>query len=109
MKTCELTGELLDYWALRADGWKPEDLRRDPKSVVRRHPFVTWEIAVQIIEREGIDTFRRWKGQARDGWFAQMLDRQGCEVHAIGETIIIAAMRCFVASRLGDEVEDLKA
>ena len=72
-------------------------------------PFMGWEMAGPIIEREGIDLFtekgtpkswvasvaRHQKGQRLDGW----------RLHVYGPTPLIAAMRCFTASRLGREVD----
>ena len=63
-----------------------------------------WSQGGPIIEREGITTTHigsdwedAWKARTGDGHW------QGRDVH--GPTPLIAAMRCYVASKLGDEVE----
>jgi hypothetical protein len=71
-------------------------------------PFLGWEEVGPIIERESIDIIRDPNGTA--GWGARTYrDRKA--LWSYGPTPIIAAMRCYVASKLGDEVEipeDLK-
>ena len=54
-----------------------------------------WEHVGEIIEREKIDT--RWTGE---NWIAGKLVKW-----VTGPTLLIAAMRCYVASKLGEEVE----
>lgn len=57
-------------------------------------PSDDWAQGGPIIQREGITL--------RDGWDAE-LPEFGILVH--GPTALVAAMRCFVISRLGEEVE----
>lgn len=58
-----------------------------------------WSQGGPIIEREEIDLFSIANG---NGWCAQ----SGVRVfNGYGTTPLIAAMRCYVASKLGDEVE----
>lgn len=56
-------------------------------------PSTDWAQGGPIIERQGIslecDEFARW--HANDGWSS--------------DAPLLAAMRCYVASKLGDEVE----
>lgn len=90
MKTSELTEAALD-WAVN----QIEECCDDPFTPM----FSTdWSQGGPIIEREKIalsyDT-------GRFGWVASFYD--GDDV--FGGTPLIAAMRCFVASKLGDEVE----
>lgn len=64
-----------------------------------------------IIEREGIGFFcnrtseigSRFKPDAGADWRAFSFNKHG--THFFGPTALIAAMRCYVASKLGDEVE----
>ena len=58
----------------------------------------SWQEGGPIIERGKLDVM--WCG---DRWcaYAMTPDKHDC----YGPTPLIAAMRCFVASRLGDEVE----
>ena len=63
-------------------------------------PSSDWAQGGEIIEREGISVWARG-----DEWAAESFipNKQGLE--CIGATPLIAAMRCYVASKLGDEVE----
>ena len=64
-----------------------------------------WAQGGPIIEREEIQTF---VANAIDGkWCAKPRDSEYWDFDdaAYGPTPLIAAMRCFVASRLGDEVD----
>lgn len=69
-------------------------------------PFMNWEMFGPIIEREKI---RIEPSATHSGWFA--VTDPGCYAipserhYADGPTPLIAAMRCYVASKLGDEVE----
>jgi hypothetical protein len=62
-------------------------------------PSNDWSQGGPIIEREKIGT---WPSESISGkWGARMLNTY----IMYGPTPLIAAMRCFVASKLGDEVE----
>jgi hypothetical protein len=62
-----------------------------------------WALAGPIIEREGI-LFRGVYGD--DKAINAFFYRTGTEgVNATGKTHLIAAMRCYVASKMGDEIE----
>ncbi len=68
-------------------------------------PTEDWAQGGPIIERECIQT---WKDDCSTEWLASAfgdssMDRAG--VYDSGPTPLIAAMRCYVASKLGDEVE----
>jgi len=120
MKTSELTGAALD-WAVAI----VEDMRIEvrPKSACGRplyvlaaeqgrepwlwYPSTSWAQAGPIIERERMGLW--WATHYVDEgveygnhWYAE--DKNGDEVRT-GPTPLIAAMRCYVASKLGDEVE----
>lgn len=105
MKTSELTGAALD-WAvakcegLLAFGWEDDMglLRivlesRDTEYYV---PTINWSQGGPIIEREKITA--EWTGE---NWMAYI--RHDDEF--FGPTPLIAAMRCYVANKLGDEVD----
>lgn len=100
IKTNELTGAALDWAVAKCEG---TGTYFDANNVERRTPLsgyapsIDWSQGGPIIEREGIAVSPeidciRWYGSA-NGFF---LD---------GPTPLIAAMRCYVASKLGDEVE----
>ena len=59
-------------------------------------PSTNWSQGGPIIEREKLDLYR-YAGY----WGSNNPSGIGCE----GPTPLIAAMRCFVASKLGDEVD----
>ena len=66
-------------------------------------PDCDWVQGGPIIEREEIFLAKSILG----GWTGSIYthdDRVRCTLHG-GETPLIAAMRCFVANKLGDEVE----
>ena len=90
MKTNELTGAALD-WAVN----QIEECCDDPTTP----RFSTdWSQGGPIIEREYIQL------TIDLGWIATHKEGPAvCEEH--GPTPLIAAMRCFVASHLGDEIE----
>lgn len=110
MKTSKLIGPTLD-WAVefieggckaepRANYWLEKWL--DPK---RRYlcesTSTNWAQGGSIIGRECIDLYCDHAGVS---WRARkMLGERG--PMAYGPTPLIAAMRCYVASKLGDEIE----
>ena len=112
MKTSELTGEALD-WAIALieyPEWKeqgylevfPYDLQFDDGHVYS--PSTDWTQGGAIIEREGINLDNYGKNPRWSAW-TPAPERDSGEAHAYGATPLIAAMRCYVASKLGDEVE----
>ena len=111
IKTSELTGAALD-WAVakcayagtppfivwNKQVWEPTDYWRYA-------PSTDWAQGGPIIEREAVtldydahDTEKLWEARhyAFDGTLLQK---------EFGPTPLIAAMRCYVASKLGDEVD----
>lgn len=71
-----------------------------------RHPSTSWADGGPIIERERIEP--AWD-DIKERWYAQLVHsalasgRQRSD--GIGPTLLIAAMRAYVASKFGDEVE----
>jgi hypothetical protein len=96
IKTSELIGFALD-WAVA----KCEGLLHDDGTVSDYwQPSELWEQGGPIIERDGINIIQS------GSWFAEMdADHSGGVIYAEGGTPLIAAMRCYVASKRGDEVE----
>ena len=117
IKVSELSGALLALWVARANEWKVEredeslpdficwDERGEPFSfgACGYRPYENWAQGGQIIEREciAIDPLTR-SGRKSNHWQAQVWTPYAVET---GETPLIAAMRAYVASKLGDEVE----
>ena len=102
MKTLELTGAALD-WAVA----KCEGLLHDDGTVSDYwQPSELWEQGGPIIEREGIGL--RGPSIRGNAW-AAFIDlsgtSQGSQHRHTGPTPLIAAMRCYVASKLGDTVD----
>ena len=106
MKTNELTGAALDWAVAKCENypmgiWYDEDelpmVREDETSEYK--PSTDWKQGGAIIESEiiGLDY------DATDGWQARDFDTQ--QITATGRTPLEAAMRCYVASKLGNEVE----
>ena len=62
-------------------------------------PSTNWADGGPIIERVKIDT-----AYENNQWFAYESLGDCCDP-SVGKTLLIAAMRCFVTSRLGDEAE----
>jgi len=97
VKVNELSGQALD-WAVAQCEYFPV-----------RHGFddncpeysTNWAQGGPIIEREGIQIQKH-----RSGWVALPEDAQFSEEeYQEGSTILIAAMRCYIVSELGDEVD----
>ena len=65
-------------------------------------PFTGWAMFGPIIERERISVV---DVDGYDFWKADKLNKEAIPVISYGPTPLIAAMRCLVASKLGDEVE----
>jgi hypothetical protein len=90
MKTSELTGAALD-WAVSA-------VHGDSDI----HPYSTdWNEGGPIIEREWVSVEKR---DNELHWSATLRFANGNRTRERGPTALIAAMRCYVASKLGDEV-----
>jgi hypothetical protein len=113
MKTTEMTGAALDWAVAKCEGRKPSY----HQGVVRAtaHPdfpasapmfgpeliySTNWAQGGPIIEREGI-TLASPTPIASE-WCAMLW---GVKAKQSGTTPLIAAMRCFVASKLGDNIE----
>ena len=96
MKTNELTGAALD-WAVAKCADLPYPLVYDEQGeIVEVSPSTNWAQGGPIIEREEIAIFLEYPKEwgATDGNYSKP-----------GDTPLIAAMRCYVASKLGDEVD----
>jgi len=100
MKTSELTGAALDWAVARCEGDEP-----CKAGGVGLRYSTDWLAGGAIIEREGMGVWMyQWneQGEPEAGWYAE--DKDGDHVRT-GATPLIAAMRCYVASKLGDEVD----
>lgn len=97
MKTSELTGAALDWAVAKCE--KPDWLGNEAEVYVLKagfHPSTNWAQGGVIIERERIEIV------PDEIWNAYKQDQH---IPNTGITPLIAAMRCYVASKLGYEVE----
>lgn len=107
IKTAELTGAALDWavaTALSLDVYLDDGvvcLKGQPFDDNAHYflPTQNWAQGGPIIEREKI------RIRPDNGWAAAMYWPDGRSQWHEGETPLIAAMRCYVASKLGDTVE----
>lgn len=117
MKTSELIGPALDWAVAKAEG-KADDCQVYPSKTVwygrwtsgfvQYRPSEKWDQGGPIIDREGISTVllygTTWGATTYDVRDI-VLDRNEAHYQGIGPTRLIAAMRCYVSIKLGDEVE----
>lgn len=121
VKTSELSGKALDYavakceggtdfafdgitWNFRLDG-RTKVLAKGWADSMMFCPSTEWGHGGPIIDREAHNLFKHNGGTE---WCAACnVPREGYTaiVTADGPTPLIAAMRCYVASKLGEEVE----
>ena len=115
MKTSELTGAALDWAVAKCEQRNITGFRNgfvfvdgDPGGVVLGMgycPSTYWAQGGPIIERERISM----RVNAQGGRWVAFIDNGGryggIEGRQTGPTSMIAAMRCYVASKLGDEVD----
>ena len=118
MKTSELKAEgTLNWGVAMAEGWiiKPNTHRFNKELIMIKgdkahewfadyNPSTNWSQGGPIIEQEGI-TITHHGNDWKDAWSARKGDGHWKGEEAYGPTPLIAAMRCYVASKLGDEVE----
>jgi hypothetical protein len=106
IKTSELTGAALDWAVAQIEsGAGPDKAEKQWRYFGRVfHPSTDWAQGGPIIDREGISTVQQ--GDAAD-WVASVYNHNEDDwhLHTTGPTPLIAAMRCYVASKLGDEVD----
>jgi hypothetical protein len=101
MKTSELIGPALDWAVHKAEGRNIE-LRMFWEYRTHNNMFhysTDWAQGGPIIERECINL----KENGAGWWFAKIGDKKK-DKWMRGTDPLMAAMRCFVASRLGDDV-----
>ena len=118
MKTSELIGPALDWAVAVAQGatnlkhdtiaswWfvlegKDRTLSKGWSASQSYNPSTNWSQGGAIMDQAEIDTYLYERGSPF-GWIAEIT---GTKFKGKGPTRLVAAMRCLVASRLGDEVE----
>ena len=107
MKTSELTGAALDWAVAQAEG--NVRLQYDSREGliinnilgwIPYRPSVAWQQGGPIIEREWIDLHC-----VNDSLWEAEINANDYHNRKNGPTPLIAAIRCYVASKLGDEIE----
>jgi hypothetical protein len=98
MKTSELTGAALDWAVAECENVYCFDGSYTPST--------DWKHGGPIIEREIISVSHDTAGSTVEwaAWTPAPI-RDEAEAFGYGPTPLIAAMRCYVASKLGEEVE----
>ena len=99
MKTSQLSGSALDWAVAQAEG-----LASYIEVVEGFQPSTDWLQGGPIIEREEISVEFNKAGFKTD-WIAYKLGLPDEDNPEGGPTPLVAAMRCYVASKLGNEVE----
>lgn len=107
MKTSELTGATLN-WAVATIMGLDIEIKYGVVHVDDDELFMAdldWGIVGTIIEQEGMGIWMyQWdeEGEPEVGWYAE--DKDGNHVRT-GPDPRIAALRCYVASKLGDTID----
>lgn len=104
MKTNELTGAALDWAVAKCEGVEVLVIERQIVHPEDYEPSTDWAQGGPIIEREGISHGKTRNGKSHAAWIGCASDF-GMVNFYTGETPLIAAMRCYVASKLGEEVD----
>lgn len=85
IKTSELTGAALDWAVAKCEGIRKPDL---------------------VGGFDGIGNYSEpWEPSTNWSQGGPIIEREAAQYECFGPTPLIAAMRCYVASKLGDEVE----
>lgn len=114
MKTSELQGEALDWAVAKCEGAYAPSVDTDTDGLKRinyggMYPewSTDWAQGGPIIEREEIGLKRNASCSDGRQWEASpSITAKGAGGEwGYGPTPLVAAMRCYVASKLGDEVE----
>lgn len=101
--TAELSGRALDWAVTKCEGANDAELillfSEQYKSLSWKTMFSgSWALSGPIIERAVREVYQH---SALECWAAKSIDGD----LRYGPTLLIAAMRCYVASKLGDTVE----
>ena len=121
IKTADLTGPTLVWAVATCEGYEclfedevsgpwlvpQEGFLHDEKSLSQYSPPTNWSQGGPIIEREGISLLYLYVTDDPFRWAATQKPtiKKVKPESVYGPTPLIAAMRCYVASRLGDEVD----
>jgi hypothetical protein len=101
IKTSELKDLALDYVVATIEGYTLNPATRSSAWIAYS---TDWAQGGPIIEREWLD-ITPWPNESDEELQWQCKQHDSIDCVAFGPTPLIAAMRCYVASKLGDEVE----
>lgn len=114
ISTKNLSGEALNFVVCKAEGHTAEltsygtTCCRNECGMIWHPAYLSWTDAGPIIERECVDLYclRAWSEVPKnpDCWEARIFDHDEL-ICRFGTSALEAAMRCFVAYKLGDKVE----
>lgn len=98
VKTSELTNEALNWAVAKCEGWKVsvDEFLKSQLANCKFSYSTVWAKGGPIIEREHMEIY----DHLEYGWTATIRP-----LRERGDTVLIAAMRCYVASKLGDTVD----
>ena len=101
LKTSELTGPALDWAVAKCKGVSWASWRKDGYSTDWHQggPIIEWE-CIQL----NLNHLRPHVRPSGETWIATRIEGSSVSEER-GPTQLVAAMRCYVASQLGDEVE----
>ena len=108
LKTSQAEGEVLNYLVAQCEGYFDINMASVHEGVTdvfyfpRWQPTTDWAQGGPIIEREKIGVVPR--DEDVNVWIGSIFEPDW-KFNRTGPTPLIAAMRCYVASKLGDEVE----
>ena len=104
-KTSELTGAALDWAVAKCEGAiNGDDLDIGFILEGGYSPSTEWAQGGPIIEREWLD-ITPWPNESDEELQWQCKQHDSIDCVAFGPTPLIAAMRCYVASKLGDTID----
>jgi hypothetical protein len=111
IKTSELQGAALDWAVAKCEGVTILPKKRggcyvtlDRGETILLRYSTDWAQGGPIIECEEIALEPMTHDEHGDGWLATRVEGPAVCME-FGQTMLIAAMRCFVVSKLGDEIE----
>jgi hypothetical protein len=115
IRTAELTGPALDWAVAKCEGPNSEaacyyiddlPVYLDEAPIQEWKPATNWAQGGPIIEREIHSiTDTTMRSDMSFAWEAKIHVGAGLCVRMYGPTPLIAAMRCFVASKMGDTID----
>jgi hypothetical protein len=119
VKVCDLTGDELDYWVAKAEGFDAAIHEYRGCLITSRSgvesnyaPSSRWEHGGEIIERERIMICEEgiaWGASPPNGCWnpGEYSAREMGPEYGYGPTPLVAAMRAYVTEKFGDAVLDL--